>query len=544
MGNLLAWNTLNNRVKSYVDPQNDIETPQHAFAILMVATILGISDEDAADSFTDGGKDRGVDAAYIDATDNGIHIFQFKYVNTFEASKKNFPSGEIDKLVSYFKDLLDVDKKMKMTCNPILWGKTQEIWIALNRPDPKIYIHFCGNLEVMEPSEKKRATEAFETDEHFTVHHHSLTNIVKLFIEHAKPKINRDISVVDKDYFDRTDGNIRGMICSVEAKEIVSMVTNPTDTRKVIGEIFNDNVRIYLSNSNKINKKIIESAVSEENALFWYLNNGITMTCDSFSYVKGKRSPRVELKNVQIVNGGQTTHALFEAFHQDADALDNVLVMVRIIETKSREVSLAIAESTNSQTPIKGRDLRSNDDVQKKLELAYKDLGYFYERKAKQWQSQERTKRIDAQEAGQARLAYTLGLPEVAKKDRGRVFADLYDTVFSEDVSAEELLCAYRLMNHIDKLKKAVQKAIREEKNIGSKLFLIDGALHVLYALYLLCVKNDINPTDYERAVKQVNPAIKLVQGIVTKHQKKDDSFSFNRFFKDAKTKDLIAAAV
>ncbi|MEA7595337.1 AIPR family protein, partial [Salmonella enterica subsp. enterica serovar Virginia] len=42
-----------------------------------------------------------------------------------------------------------------------------------------------------------------------------------------------------------------------------------------------------------------------------------------------------------------------------------------IIETKSQPVSLAIAESTNSQTPIKSRDLRSNDDIQKKLEEAF-----------------------------------------------------------------------------------------------------------------------------------------------------------------------------
>lgn len=542
MGNVLTWNTLKSKVDAYVDPENGIEKSSHAFSILMVATILGISDEDAADSITDGGKDRGVDAVYI-SPDNEIHVFQFKYTTTFQASKKNFPSNEIDKLVSYFKDLLDLNARMKSTCNPILWGKTQEIWEILDKPDIKIHIHFCGNLEVMEASEKKRAAEAF-SDNYYVVHHHSLRTIFKLFSEGKKPKIDRNITIVDRDYFDRSDGNIRGMLCSVEAKQIIKMVANPADPSKVLSDIFNDNVRIYLSNKNKINKKIIKSALAEDNSLFWYLNNGITITCDSFSYTKGKRAPTVELKNLQIVNGGQTTHALFEAFSQDEEALENVLVVVRIIETKSREVSSSIAESTNSQTPIKGRDLRSNDEVQKKLEMAFEGLGYFYERKAKQWQSKERQKRIDAEEAGQARMAYIMGCPEVAKKDRGRMFADLYDSVFSEDVPVEELLTSYRLMIYIDKLKKDVQKSIREGKETGDKLFLIDGALHVLYAVYLTCVKKGTDPLNYDDALKNVSQAVKLVSKVVAQQQNKDIAFSFNRFFKDTKTKDLIYKAV
>lgn len=430
MGNVLAFNTLDRRVSAYIDPEYGVETPQQAFAILMVATILGISDEEAADAITDGSKDRGVDAIFIDDS-NGIHVFQFKYVNSFQASKKNFPSGEIDKLISYFKDVLDENKKMRASCNPLIWNKTQETWTALKRPAPRFHIHFCGNLEFMEPSEKVRAIESLQQEQHCDVHHHSLATISKLFVDRVKPKIDGTINVVDKDYFERTDGDIKGMICSVEAKEIVSLASDPKDLSKVLNDLFNDNVRVYLSKSNPINKKIIQSALSDSNAHFWYLNNGITITCDSFSYVKGHRSPRVSLKNIQIVNGGQTTHALFEAYQREKDVLENVLVLLRIIETKSMDISAAIAESTNSQTPIKGRDLRSNDDIQKRLEVAFKDVGYFYERKAKQWQKQERPLRIDAQEAGQARLAYTLGLPEVAKKDRGRVFADLYDTVFS-----------------------------------------------------------------------------------------------------------------
>ena len=42
---------------------------------------------------------------------------------------------------------------------------------------------------------------------------------------------------------------------------------------------------------------------------------------DSFTYPKGKRAPVVELENIQIVNGGQTSNALFEAYHQDPEKI-------------------------------------------------------------------------------------------------------------------------------------------------------------------------------------------------------------------------------
>lgn len=546
MGNLLDWNTLDLRLKAFIDPASQILSNQQAFPILMVATILGLSDEDAMDAITDGPKDRGVDAIYVDdSAGNVIHIFQFKCADKFENSRKNFPSSEIDKLSAYVVDMLDMEKNLKQTCNPILWSKTQEIWDAMNKPGIEFRVHFCGNMLEMTSDEKQRAASAFHKYKQFSTYHYSLESIARLFIDRIRAKIDWTLTAVDKDYFDRTDGNVRGLICSVEANEIVRMVTDPAAPAKVLDEIFDDNVRIYLSSTNKINKKIIASALSDEKALFWYLNNGITITCDSFSYLKGRRAPQIEIKNVQIVNGGQTTHALFEANQQKPEGLEDVLVLVRIIETKSEAFSLAIAESTNSQTPIKGRDLRSNDDIQKKIESGFRAVGYFYERKRNQWQSESKARRIDSLECAQAYAAYHLAVPEVAKKDRGRIYSELYDILFTEDLTIEALLCPFLLLREIDKLKKGVQQAVRAGTLSDSGyLFLIDGAYHVLYALRLLCAKRGINESDFPAAQKLVITAMKLVKKLVTKEMENDDTFSFNRFFKDSNTTKLIAAAV
>lgn len=547
MANLLDWNTLDHKVKAYLDPDSGIDIPQKAFPILMVAALLNVSDEEAEDAITDGSKDRGVDAVFVDDRDgrNSIHVFQFKYADNFENTKKNFPSGEIDKLVSFFDDLLDLNKSLENTCNPILWNKVKEMWIALDKPNPSIEVHFCGNTLPMQVDERNRANNSLGKFKYFKINHHSLESIVDLFVDKKAAFINDQIQVVDKDYFDRTDGSIRGLICTVEASEIVRLIANPETPTEVRKEIFNDNVRIYLSRTNKINRNIIDAALSEDSPLFWYLNNGITITCESFSYPKGKRAPIVELKNIQIVNGGQTSNALFEANQISPDKLEDVLILVRIIETKSQPVSLAIAESTNSQTPIKSRDLRSNDDLQKKLEEAFEGMGFYYERKHGQHAGQPKNTRIDALSAGQAHLAYGLELPEVAKKDRGRIFSDLYDQVFTDELIADELFAAIRILEAVEFKKKLLQDAIRKHEIFNkNEMFLIDGAYHVLFAVGQICDARQIDRMHYDEALKLIPISIEYISNLVNEAQEKDEGFSFNRYFKDAKTKTKIASYI
>jgi len=99
-------------------------------------------------------------------------------------------------------------------------------------------------------------------------------------------------------------------------------------------------------------------------------------------------------------------------------------------------------------------------------------------------------------------------------------------------------------MLQIDKEKKAVQKLIRAGEDASAKMFLIDGAFHVLYATGLLVQKAEIDLFDFENASKKISVAITLVKRVVDRAQKESTTFSFNRFFKDSKTKELIRRAV
>lgn len=245
------------------------------------------------------------------------------------------------------------------------------------------------------------------------------------------------------------------------------------------------------------------------------------------------------------MNGGQTSNCLFEAAKESREKLEDVLLLVRIIETTSEEVKLRIAETTNSQTPINARDLRANDRLQRQLEESFADLGFFYERKSNQYVLEDKRQRIDALSAGQAHLAYGIGLPEVAKKDRGRVFGDLHDTVFTDDLTAPKLLVASQLAAIIDDEKSLVRKKIRDEVPLGAgEMSLIDGAFHVLFAARQISQREGRKLWNYAEASLAVPEALEIVKSLYNEEQKNVPNFSSNRFFKDARTKDKITKAV
>jgi AIPR protein len=252
---------------------------------------------------------------------------------------------------------------------------------------------------------------------------------------------------------------------------------------------------------------------------------------------------RLEMSNIQIVNGGQTSNTLFEAFQQDPERCRNVHVLVRVYETKRREISAKIAESTNSQTPIRSRDLRSNEEVQKKIEESIKNLGYYYERKSNQYREQPRHLRIDALFAGQAYLAYQLHLREVAGKDRGKIFGELYDEIFNDDITAPLLLAPLQVFQPIEEMKRNLERAVRRGQTYDpAMLFLVDGAYHLLFAIAMLSTLRNIDHWQAEKAVAQLEDATRVVQAAVRK-EASDPAFANKRFFKSTRARRYIEEA-
>lgn len=148
-------------------------------------------------------------------------------------------------------------------------------------------------------------------------------------------------------------------------------------------KLLDQNVRNYLGGKIKVNAKIAKT-LRESPEMFFSYNNGISSTA---SEVVVKKSDFVEsydgaklyitgLRNWHIVNGGQTTCTIFNAFKKGVDIKQAYLtVKVSEIRDKDKNADIVqhIAESANSQTQIKDSDLSANhkylstiDEVSKK----------------------------------------------------------------------------------------------------------------------------------------------------------------------------------
>lgn len=547
MANRFDWNALEDKIKLAMEETSEIPNRTQALTVISLQAIFGIDIDEAFDSITDGGNDRGCDALYIDdeGEKNDIHIFQVKCVNEFSKSSSNFPGGEVDKITSFLEDLLTEDHDGLSGANEKLKLKVRDAIETLSNSNATVTVHFLGNLASLIEDEKERILTKFSKYTAVKYEAHTLDSLSDFFLQKSIPNLTREIAVVDTDFFIRSDKNLRSTVATVQAIDLVNALMLDNDKTKVDTRIFDQNVRIYLKKSNRINSAIIDSALSDDNYLFWYRNNGLTITCDKMEIGTTKRNPKIKIKNIQIVNGGQTSNCLFEAYKRDPDKLNDVLILVRIIETEAEDVKLAVSESTNSQTPINIRDLKSNSRQQRQLEDMFADYDLYYERKLNQHQNQPRAKRVDALSAGQSYLAYGLGLPEVALKDRGRVFGNLYETVFHESITPEQLYMPLQLMRSINQIKSETRKKLRNNEQLETgEVSIIYAAFHVLFALKQIAVKNGLNLYDYDSVQLYMSVAINIVRDIYIEETQSDENFSPNRFFKDAKTKDKITRKV
>lgn len=160
--------------------------------------------------------------------------------------------------------------------------------------------------------------------------------------------------------------------------------------------LLEQNVRTYLQARTKVNKGILETIKSEPRMFFAY-NNGLTATASSVDTEKlpdgGIGISRI--RDLQIVNGGQTTASILHAKDRiDAD-LEGIYIQMKlsvVIPEKMNEVVPKISRFANSQNKINEADFFSSHPFHVAIEKisrsapapqregAYSASKWFYER--------------------------------------------------------------------------------------------------------------------------------------------------------------------
>lgn len=109
----------------------------------------------------------------------------------------------------------------------------------------------------------------------------------------------------------------------------------------------------------------IELTINKDKDNFWFYNNGITIGCKSFR----KDGWFIKLEDFSIINGAQTTTKIGKSIviNEDYD-FPLVCKIVQSDIADDESFISKISEASNSQKPIKARDLRANSLEQKRLQ--------------------------------------------------------------------------------------------------------------------------------------------------------------------------------
>lgn len=164
--------------------------------------------------------------------------------------------------------------------------------------------------------------------------------------------------------------------------------------------LLEQNVRVFLQAKGGVNKGI-RNTIENEPEMFFAYNNGITATAEAVeTLVVDGVLQLVSVRNLQIVNGGQTTASIHAAYLKKTD-LSKIFVQMKlsIVDQEcSNDVVPRISEYANSQNKVNAADFFANHPFHVRIEGfsrrifspssdgSFRETKWFYERARGQYQ--------------------------------------------------------------------------------------------------------------------------------------------------------------
>ncbi len=144
--------------------------------------------------------------------------------------------------------------------------------------------------------------------------------------------------------------------------------------------LLEQNVRSFLQFNGKINKGI-RTTIMKEPEMFLAFNNGIAATADEIELEDsedGNGKIISVVKDLQIVNGGQTTASIYHTQKKEKADISNIFVQVKLSVVKNKEkfseIVSRISEYANTQNKVSVSDLSSNRPYHIELEKLSRNI--------------------------------------------------------------------------------------------------------------------------------------------------------------------------
>jgi AIPR protein len=412
-----------------------------AFVYLCVRTILDLDDDSAFDCLTEGAGDFGVDAMHISEEYDGeftVSLFQAKYKNNLEGDS-NFPENGLESLIKAIKYLFDPTSKLHHINQRLLAKVEAARSLIRDGYIPQVRALACNNgLKWSAAAEEAIQRNGF--GDQVTWEHVNHERLVKILQASRPVKDTLQLSgkaIVEDMEFSRV------LVGRISVTEISTLIERHGE------RLLERNIRRYLGlQGNRVNEDIRTTLTSDEKTNFYFYNNGVTLTCDSFSYNALQNGDyQVRIENLQIINGGQTCMTISKTLREPNLLQHNIqaYVLLRLYQLPSDNNDLVrkITYATNSQNPVDLKDLRANDERQQRLEMDIQQLGFNYRRKRSD--TSARSTDITSGVAAEAVLSVWQEKPHQARFFAREHFGKLYESIFTDQLNGAQVVLAVQL---------------------------------------------------------------------------------------------------
>mgnify|MGYP000372155787 FL=1 len=329
-----------------------------------------------------------------------LHIFQYKlYANDSKSASPvellNFATFVNNNFVhpEFLEKPSDneVVAEIKTKCDEFLKGRRDRRII--------VYCHYINNATGIYRNNEKEINNVlarFNADRQllgFSIQVYGVKEILELVREGKIQVGSESLELVNEGMYSyRLEDNSKRESLGLPKKVIVGMC-NVNEFIRLQNkyhhnQLYAENIRLYLGDRGNVNKDIIATITSSESLWFPYMNNGISIICDSLAIGNTNAAKHVQtftLENMQIINGCQTVNALYSAKYgentRDNFRPANVMVRIYEINPSQTDFKMNIIKATNNQNSVKSYSLMANDPIQIRIAEVLREFNIIYDRK-------------------------------------------------------------------------------------------------------------------------------------------------------------------
>lgn len=329
-----------------------------------------------------------------------LHIFQYKlYANDSKSASPvellNFATFVNNNFVhpEFLEEPSDneVVAEIKTKCDEFLKGRRDRRII--------VYCHYINNATGIYRNNEKEINNVlarFNADRQllgFSIQVYGVKEILELAREGKIQVGSESLELVNEGMYSyRLEDNSKRESLGLPKKVIVGMC-NVNEFIRLQNkyhhnQLYAENIRLYLGDRGNVNKDIIATITSSESLWFPYMNNGISIICDSLAIGNTNAAKHVQtftLENMQIINGCQTVNALYSAKYgentRDNFRPANVMVRIYEINPSQTDFKMNIIKATNNQNSVKSYSLMANDPIQIRIAEVLRKFNIIYDRK-------------------------------------------------------------------------------------------------------------------------------------------------------------------